>query len=97
LILPVIILVYFIFKYRKEFKDTYSKLTIKQLIGVVIAYLITFFIVFIFIYYVGNWLLGYITFKPLNIVVGVVIVILVLASSLNLLNRILKWISNGVL
>lgn len=97
MILPVIILVYFIFKYRKEFKDTYSKLTIKQLIGVVIAYLITFFIVFIFIYYVGNWLLGYITFKPLNIVVGVVIVILVLASSLNLLNRILKWISNGVL
>lgn len=97
MILPVIILVYFIFKYRKEFKDTYSKLTIKQLIGVVIAYLITFVIVFIFMYYAGNWLLGYIAFKPLNIVVGVVIVILVLASSLNLLNLILKWISNGVL
>lgn len=97
MILPVIILVYFIFKYRKEFNDTYSKLTIKQLAGVVIAYLITFVIVFIFMYYVGNWLLGYITFKPLNIVVRVVIVILVLASSLNLLNRILKRISNGVL
>ena len=90
-------MVYFIYKYRKEFKNTYSKLTIIQLIGVVIAYLITLVIVFIFMYYAGNWLLGFITFKPLNIVVSVVIVILVLAPSLNLLNRILKRISNGVL
>ena len=96
-ILPAIILVYLFVKYRKEFKETYSKLTTIQLIGVVIAYLITIFIVTILIYYVGNWLLGYIIFKPLNIVVRVVIVILVLSSALNLLNKVLKKISNGVL
>ena len=97
LILPAIMLMYLFVKYRKELKETYSKLTIIQLIGVFIAYLITIFIGFIFIYYVGNWLLGYITFKPLNIVVRVVIVILVLSFALNLLNKVLKKISNGVL
>lgn len=96
-ILPAVILVYLFVKYKKVIKDTYSKLTIIQLIGVFIAYLITFFIVFILIYYVGNWLLGYITFKPLNIIVRIVMVVLGLSFALNVLNRILKKISNGVL
>ena len=96
-ILLAIMLVYLFVKHRKELKETYSKLTIIQLIGVVIAYLITIFIVTILIYYVGNWLLGYITFKPLNIMVKIVLVIFVLLSALNLLNKSLKKISNGVL
>ena len=96
-ILPTIILVYLFVKYRKKVKETYSKLTGVQLLAVVIAYLITIFVAFILIYYVGNWLLGYITFKPLNIVAKIVLIIFVLSSVLNLLNKSLKKISNGVL
>lgn len=96
-ILPAILLVYLFVKYREVVKETYVKLTIVQFIGVIITYLVTIFIVFILIYYVGNWLLGYITFKPLTIAIKIALVIVVLFSASNLLNKTLKKITNGVL
>lgn len=96
-ILTAILLVYLFFKYRKVVKETYAKLTIVQFVGVIIVYLVTIFIVFILIYYVGNWILGYIAFKPLTIALKIALVIVVLYSALNLLNKTLKRITNGVL
>lgn len=96
-ILPAIVLVYLLVKYGKVVKKSYAKLTISQFIGVIFAYLMTALIVFLLIYYVGNWLLSYITFRPLNIIIKVVLVIAVFFSALNLLNKTVKKITNGVL
>ena len=51
----IVILIRAILKNRKILK----KLTKYQIFGVVISYLITVFIAFIFIYYGGNWVVEY--------------------------------------
>lgn len=96
-LLSTIILIYMFFKYRKELKSTYKKLSILQLVGVIMSYLITIIIGFILIYYVGNWLTGYITINILKNIVQIIIIILVISTCLNGLNKVLKKLSKGVL
>lgn len=96
-LLSTIILVFMFLKYRKELKNTYKKLSTLQLLGVVLSYLITILIAFILIYYVGNWFVSYITINFLKHAVQVIIIILVISTCLNGLNRVLKKISKGIL
>ncbi|GGP13987.1 hypothetical protein [Oceanobacillus neutriphilus] len=96
-VLCTILLVFNFWKNRKKLKETYSKLNYVQIIGVIISYLITIVIVFMLIYYAGNWLVSFIPFTFLRSAAFLVIVVVVLFSCLYLLNKALTKITNGIL
>ncbi|MEK4302265.1 hypothetical protein MKY30_23185 [Oceanobacillus sp. FSL W8-0428] len=96
-VLCTVLLVFNFWKNRKELKETYSKLNYVQVFGVLISYLITVAIVFVLIYYVGNWLVSFIPFTFLRSAIFFVIVVAVLFCCLGLLNKVLARVTKGVL
>ncbi|PEB51716.1 hypothetical protein CON65_05530 [Bacillus pseudomycoides] len=96
-ILSILALIYVSWGRRKEIKETYKKLTMTQLLSVIISYTVAIFVAVLLIYYGRNWLVSYIPFEPLKFVVSIIIIITVLACCLQVLNKVLKKISNGIL
>lgn len=96
-ILSIVLLVYVSWKYRKEMKATYKKLTVTQLLGIILSYVVAIFIAFLFIYYGGNWAVSYITFEWLRTVAFIIIAITALSFCSKVLNTVVRKISNGVL
>lgn len=95
-ILSILALIYVSWEHRKEIKEAYKKLTMTQLLSVIISYTVAIFVAFLLIYYGGNWIVSYIPFGPLKFVASVIIIITVLACCSKVLNKVLKKISNGV-
>ena len=89
----IVILIRAILKNRKILKE----LTKRQIFGVVISYLITVFIAFIFIYYGGNWVAGYFSNIFFKYVIFLVVVCIALYLCISILNKVLQKITNGIL
>ncbi|GIO25149.1 hypothetical protein [Oceanobacillus sp. J11TS1] len=96
-VLSVVLLVCTLVKNRKELKEKYLKLHYAQIIGVIISFLITLAIATILIYYVGNWLVSFISFTFLRYAAFFVIIAVVLFFCSSALNRVLTKITKGIL
>jgi len=97
LIIVSIILVFLMIKNRQEIKETYSKLNAKQITGIILSYIITIAVVFILIYYGGNYVVSFITVPALNFAVKVIIILFVLTTCVGILNKVVSKISKGIL
>lgn len=95
--LSVVLFAFNFWKNRKELKATYSKLHYVQIMGVIISYLVTIAIVFVLIYYAGNWLVSFIPFAFLRLAAFFVMIAFVLFFSLDFLHRVLTRITKGIL
>ena len=92
-ILFIVITIYSILKNRKIIK----KLTKLQILGVFLAYLTTIFLMFICIYYGGNWIGGNLSNQFVRALIQIVVIILTLSIFGSILENTLKKITNGVL
>ena len=87
ILMPVIfvaITIYIIFKNRNLLKG----LTMLQISGVLISYLISVVLAFACIYYGGNWLAGFFTNFILRLIIKIIVIYIVLAICVNLLNKV---------
>lgn len=96
-VLFLITFLYVIISNWETIKNTYQKLTILQLIFVVLSFLMTIAIATILIYYGVNWLAGFIAFQPLKMMVKFILAALILFGCGSGLNKVVKRGTNGVL
>ncbi|WP_242144209.1 MULTISPECIES: hypothetical protein [unclassified Bacillus cereus group] len=96
-ILSIILFMYILWEHKKEVKEMYENLTVMQLIGMILSYIVATFVAFLFIYYGGNWIVNYIPFSPLKTVVSIIIIVAVLFCCLKVLNHVLKKICGDAL
>ncbi|WP_459503300.1 hypothetical protein [Bacillus sp. C1] len=96
-ILSIIVFIYVLWGRRKEIKETYTKLTITQLIGIMISYIVAIFVAFLFIYYGRIWIVDYIPYAMLKMIISIMMILVVLYCCGQVLNRILKRITRDIL
>ncbi len=97
LILVAIVGLFFVFKRRDEWKEKLSKLGAKQIVGIVLVYVVTLVVVFVLIYFGGNYLANLVTNETGQIVVKILILFFVLTTCVGILNKVVTKISKGVL
>lgn len=89
----IIITIYLILKNRK----IYKQLTKLQILGVCLTYLIIIYLLFICIYYGGNWIGESISNLIVRKLIQLVVIIISLIIFENILDKMLKKITNGIL
>lgn len=94
-ILSTITFLYVIISNRKAIKHTFQKLTILQLIFVVLSYLVTIAIATILIYFGVNWIARFIPFHFLKFAIKIILAALILFGCISGLNKMLKRVTNG--
>ncbi|MFB7142171.1 hypothetical protein ACFCYN_21325 [Gottfriedia sp. NPDC056225] len=92
-IMLIIITIYKILKNRKIIKE----LTKLQILGVIITYLMTIFLMFICVYYGGNWIGGDLSNLFVRKLIQIIVIIITLILFGSVLEKTLKKITNGVL
>ncbi|GGI12943.1 hypothetical protein [Gottfriedia solisilvae] len=92
LVMFVVITIYILFKNRNLLKE----LTILQIIGLLISYIITAGLAFVCIYYGGNWLAGFFSSFILRIIIKIIVIYTVLAVCVNILNKVTTKVTKGI-
>src|SRR5690625_4168276 len=92
-----LILLFLAIKNRQAIKDTYLQLNAKQIISIILSYIIALIVVFLLLYYGGNYIVSFITIPTLHFIVKIVIIFFVLSTCLAILNKVVSKISKGIL
>lgn len=78
-------------------QDKVRQLSIKQMIGVGLVFLVTIGFATICIYFGGNWIVSFIQNGIVKTVVQYAIIIIVLLTSVSTMYRVIHRLTNGVI
>ena len=87
--------IYALFTLRKEIKKAFQRLPFIQLTSIGLSFVVIVAFATFLIYYVGNYFLGFIHIRALQIIAQYVIIISVIGFSLFVLHIAFKKISQG--
>ncbi|MFD2656109.1 hypothetical protein [Gracilibacillus thailandensis] len=89
----ILILIYRLLDHHRFIK----KLSVKQIIGIGLSYIMYIGLATAIIYYGGNWLVSFISVNVLKHIIFFVIVAITIYATIFLLEKTLTKISNGII
>lgn len=89
----ILILIYRILGHKTFIK----KLSVKQIIGIVLSYIMYIGVATAIIYYGGNWLVSFISVEVLKHIIFFIIVAITIYATMFLLEKTLAKISNDII